>query len=462
MNRFGSKGVRVLCVSLALAVFVAGCGNAKKKGAASDSLSGTPGTAYTGTDFTKNQTVDAPGVSSTEIHVGSITSKTNPLGTNVGAYNDGLKAYFDYVNGKGGIYGRKIKLTSERDDQTGANDTQAKALLSQDNVYAAFIATELFSGAPTLQAALIPTFGWNINAEWGGPKNFFPNIAPQCLDSCQLQPHITPWVVQQVHAHKVAVLAYNVAQSASCAKNVVAAFKQFGSQVDAQVVYDDESLSFGQTDYSAQISQVKAKGADFLTSCMDYNGDYAAAKEMQKEGIAGKVTYYHPNLYDPDFVAKNAAALNGGIVQVTVDAFEHQPANDAVKTYLDYAKAHNVTIDEITAQGWISGLQFFNALKAAGPNFTWSNLIQAWNQQKSYSGGGWVPAIDWTTNHDPGKQQFECANFVKIENGKFVPIWDDGGKKPWVCFNGLKPTVWQTPVNVSFDGAPFNITDVQH
>ncbi|MBO0882838.1 MAG: ABC transporter substrate-binding protein [Mycobacterium sp.] len=472
MGRPTSRRGGALCLFAVVALIAGACSNASSgsKGS-SGQTSGGPVTTYAGTDFSKHQTVTAPGVTSTEIHVGSITSKTNPLGTNVGEFNDGLKGYFDTINAKGGVWGRKLKLTSERDDQTGQNTTATEAMLTQDNVYAVFEAVELMTGAPRLAAAGIPSFGWNINAEWAGPKNFFPNIAPICFNcSDGAFGRLGPWVAQQVHAHRVALLAYNVPQSADAAKGFATSFKQFGSDVGAQVVYEDTSLPFGGTDYSAQVSQMKSKGVDLLATAMDYNGDEAVAKEMQKQGISDKVTFVHPNLYDPAFVKANAKDLEGGIVFVDIDAFEHNPQNAAVKQFVDYAGAHGLKLDEITAQGWIAGLQFVSALKAAGPNFTWANLTNAWNTEKWYTAGGWVAPIDWTFQHtDPAKgpayqSQFrECANFVRIHSGKFEPIWDAGGSKPWVCFNGQKPNVWQKPVNLSFaTNKPFNIAAVQH
>ena len=83
------------------------------------------------------------------------------------------------------LQGRHLRPQVEAHEQArrhrGNNANEATALLAQDNVYAAFIATDGFSGAKQLAAAGIPTFGWNINAEWAGPKNFFPNVAPICF-----------------------------------------------------------------------------------------------------------------------------------------------------------------------------------------------------------------------------------------------------------------------------------------
>ena len=160
--------------ALALVLLVAACGNASSSGKSAPTNTGSTVTTFTGTDFTKNVPVNAPGVSSTEIHVGAVTSKTNPVGGDPDNLNVGIKAYFDHINSQGGIYGRKLKLTSERDDATVQNSTQVQAMLSQDNVYAAFMATELFSGSKLLAKAGIPTFGWNINPEWAGPDELLP------------------------------------------------------------------------------------------------------------------------------------------------------------------------------------------------------------------------------------------------------------------------------------------------
>src|SRR6266567_8658564 len=97
--------------------------------------------------------VDQPGVTATQINVGGVVAKTNPLGGDYAASFNGVKAYFDMVNASKdkGIYGRKLKLTSQRDDQVSMNQQEAQALLSEDNVFAVLpVATLLFTGANVL------------------------------------------------------------------------------------------------------------------------------------------------------------------------------------------------------------------------------------------------------------------------------------------------------------------------
>ena len=466
MSRHRATGA---LAAIALVIISSACANAGSNNATSTTTAaGRTVTTFAGDNFTKNIPVTAPGVTATEIHVGSITSKTNPLGADNGLLNDGIKAYFDVVNAKGGVWGRTLKLTSERDDQTGNNLTETEALLGRDNVYSVFEAVELFTGAKKLAAAGIPTFGWNINAEWAGPENFFPNVRPICWSTqCSAIGRALPWIVQQVGAHKVALIGYSVPQSADSVTSDANEIKKFARDIGAQVAYSDTSLAFGQTDFSAQVAQMKAKGVDFLATSLDFNGDYAVAREMERQGVLNQVTFFHPNMYDRAFVKKNAALFEGGIVLVGILAAEHTPAPPALQEYLDYARTHGLQITELTEQGWMAARQFVDALHAAGPNFTWANLVDAWNQQKWYSNGGLAPPIDWTDEHnDPStnvasRSPFECQNFVRIHNGAFVGVYDGGGAKPWLCFNGKKPDEWEKPVNLSFAGKPFTMADVQ-
>jgi ABC-type branched-subunit amino acid transport system substrate-binding protein len=447
-------------VAVAVFALAAGaCTNASDGGGGGTATTGAgsqPATTYQGTDFSTNQPVDAPGVTDTEIHVGSITSKTNPIGGDNGLLNDGIEGYFDLVNSQGGVWGRQLKLTSQRDDNTVNNLNETTALLAQDNVYAVFEAVELFTGAKALAKAGIPAFGWNINAEWAGPPNFFPNIAPICFGkTCSSIGKAMPWIVQQEGKHKVAVIGYDVPQSSDAMTSSAREIEKFSTQADAKVVYEDVSLQFGQTDYSAQVAQMKAKGVDFLATALDFNGDYALAKEMQRQGILDKVTFFHPNLYNPEFVAKNADLLDGGIALVPVLAVEHRPVPSALQEYLDDAAAHDIKVTEMTEEGWIAARQFVDALRAAGPDFTWKHLVGAWNQQKAYTNGGLVPPIDWTRQHnDPNvvanRAELQCVNFLRIQDGKFVGIYDDAGAKPWVCFHGQQPDTWEQPQNLSF------------
>ncbi len=377
--------------------------------------------------------VDQPGVTDTEIHVGGVTSKTNPLGGNYASSFDGVKAYFNMVNSSKdkGIYGRKLKLTSERDDQLGNNRQEVQGLLSEDNVFAAMpIASLLFTGADLLGSAGVPTFGWNINAEWGseqgaGPPNLFGEKGSFLCFTCAGS--LLPLFAKTVKAKKIGVLAYQVPQSADCAKGIQASFDKYPS---AKIEFLDTSLSFGVTDLSNDVSQMKDKGVDLVTTCMDNNGTLTLAKEMKKQGLDAK--QYLPNAYDQKFIQENGPFFQGSYALTFFTPFEVKDKPKGLKDFQKWMKKGGFTQNENSLAGWINADLLYQGLKAAGPDFTRQKIVDAINSMTDYTANGLLAGIDWRTGHSQESTN-GCVVLSKIENGKFKPAFGQSGK-PFVCY----------------------------
>jgi branched-chain amino acid transport system substrate-binding protein len=376
--------------------------------------------------------VDQPGVTQTEISVGGVASKTNPLGGDYAASFDGVKAYFDMVNSSKdkGIYGRKLRLVSERDDQLSNNRQEVQGLISEDNVFAVLpVSTILFTGADLLGQSGIPTFGWNINAEWGseqapGPPNLFGEKGSYLCITCPGQ--LVPWLAQKVKAKKVGVLAYAQDTSANCAKGLQAAFDKYPS---AKVEFLDTSLAFGVTDLSNDVQQMKDKGVDFVTTCMDNNGTLTLAKEMKKQGLNAK--QYLPNAYNQKFIEENAPFFQGSYALTFFTPFEVKQKPKGLKDFQKWMKKNGYEQNENSMAGWINADQFVTGLREAGPDFTRQKVVDAINAEKNFTAHGLLPGIDWSVAHK-GDQPEGCNVLSKIENGKFVPQFGQPGK-PFVC-----------------------------
>ena len=323
-----------------------------------------------------------------------IASKTNPLNGKYAEIADGMNAYFDMINSKGGIYGRKLKITSQRDDIIGLqNQEQVQASLAEDNTFATFIATLQFGGADALAAAGQPTFIWNINPEMAGHDNIFANLGALCL-GCSGQ--VAPYIAQQLKLTKVGVLGYGVAQSSKlCAQGIKESFAKYPT---AQVVFYDDTIGFAEPNLSAQVAQMKQKGVDFVQTCMDINEVILLGKEMQKQGL--KAVQQLPNGYDKDLVANNADVLEGSIVVPQFVAFEVQPQIPEVKEFLAQMKKINKAPVEVAASGWILADELYTGLKLAGPEFTQKKVIDGLNTVKDYSDNGFIVPIDWTKSHE--------------------------------------------------------------
>src|SRR5215471_1473689 len=134
MNR--SHRVRIpaiVAAAVAAAMIAAGCG-----GSSPSSSSGAA-------------TASAPGITATQILIGSHQPLTGPAAPGYSEIAPAANAYFQYVNSRGGIYGRKIKYTYLDDGYDPAKTvSDVHQLVLQNSVYAIFDGL----GTPTHLAAV--------------------------------------------------------------------------------------------------------------------------------------------------------------------------------------------------------------------------------------------------------------------------------------------------------------------
>ena len=82
---------------------------------------------------------NVPGVSSTEIVLGMQLPQTGGASPGYNKIDDAARAYFDYVNSKGGVNGRNIKLVVKNDEyKAGRTITTAIELINNDKIFAFF------------------------------------------------------------------------------------------------------------------------------------------------------------------------------------------------------------------------------------------------------------------------------------------------------------------------------------
>ncbi|HEY7137581.1 MAG TPA: ABC transporter substrate-binding protein [Acidimicrobiia bacterium] len=379
--------------------------------------------------------VNETGVTPTEIRVSGVAAVTNPLGGDYGSAFDGVQAYFNMVNSQGGIYGRKLVLVKRHDDQMVQNKREVEAIIDQDNAFAVLpVATNVqFSGATLLTQNNIPAYGWGINNEWTGPPNLFGSIGAIC-NGADCPSLLLPYAAQKLGKKRLAVLAYNVAESAQCLDGIQASFNKYPT---AKIVYATKSLSFGVTDMSADVKKMLDAKVDFVTTCMDNNGALTLAREMRQQGL--NAIQYMPNAYDQAFMSKNAGFFQGSIVIVQEAPVETTPRFRALSDYITWMGKSNYKLAENAEIGWSNADQFVTGLRGAGPNFTRQKVIDYTNTLTDYDAGGLIGPINWTKQHTDKHYPRYCVAYTRVNNGKFVPIWDQPGK-PFTCWNDNPPT----------------------
>ena len=382
-----------------------------------------------------------PGITPTEVRVGGVASVTNPLNGPYGSSFEGAQAYFIMVNSQGGVNGRKIKLVSERDDQIANNAQQVQGLLAQDDVFAVIPVATIFSfsGAKQLADDKVPAFGWGINAEWTGPPNLYGLGGTNCL-SCVTP--LTPMISKLAGKKNIGILAYNVPNSKDCAEIYKNGYDKFAT---GKVQYMSTSLSFGETDFSAEVKAMKDKGVDFVETCIDQNGALALAKEMKKQGL--NAVQYMPNAYDQQFMKANAAFFAGNLVHVAFDPFEFKPQPTGMKLFNKWMDKAKYKKNELAMTGWLSAYAFVKGLKAAGKNPTRAALVAALNDPKNANDT--MQGLTWGSDTYGHQQQTKliCAAVVKVApDGGFVP-WKTTAKKPFLCWDFAPPSTPTTTMH---------------
>src|SRR5262249_13124611 len=78
-------------------------------------------------------------------------------------------------------------------------------------------------------------------------------------------------------------------------------------------------------------------------------------------------------------------------------------------------------VTEQALAGWINADLLYRGIKAAGPNFTQSSVVQAINQINGYTANGIRPPINWSfSGHRPGSEG--CGAFVAVEHARIAPV----------------------------------------
>jgi branched-chain amino acid transport system substrate-binding protein len=397
---------------VALTIGLAACGNAKQ------------GVSSGG---------GSQGVSAHQIVVGSIANVTGPLSSGFAPIVNGVQAYFSMVNAEGGVYGRKLKLAFQEDDQ-GSPTTDlsvAQQLVLQNKVFAVVgVATPFFGGAAYLAKTGTPTFGYAVSTDFQDRPTLFADYGSVLCFPCGAPGDA--YLAQQLGAKSIAVISYGVPQSAAACKAAITGMRALGLNVS----FTDTNLVFG-GDPTPDVLQMKNNNVDMFFSCLDVNGNVGFARAISQNGLSMKQVWF--NGYDRSTVAQYGSIMNGvyfGLQHVPFEAALAYPgAYPGLDTYIREMQKYQpkYTYDEVAMDGWIAADQFVTGLKAAGKNVTQKSLVAAINKETDYNGAGLTTPVNWKTAHTTATPPY-CQAGVQVQNSAFVPSFVQSNRQVFTCF----------------------------
>jgi ABC-type branched-subunit amino acid transport system substrate-binding protein len=451
----GARRACVFAISLALAA--AACSNASSGGQTATTSGGTTAATSANASATQHDAISGvPGVTSTEIRYSAVgTISQNPLGTCVlTCFDDGVKAYFAFRNSQGGVYGRKLVLSKEVDDQLGNNQAKTLQIIAANDTFGTFSAPLLATGWPALGKAGVPTYTLAINPTQG-QDNLWGNAPTPCFD-CTSRGFA--YVLKLAGAKKVAALGYGISENSKlCTKGAIDTVKKYGNDVGgAKIVFSDDSLPFGLPNgIGPEVSSMKAAGVDFILSCLDLNGMKTLAAELRRQGMRDKVKMLHANSYDQTAVKNAGGLFDGDYVNVAFRPFEASAGNSQLKDYHEWMAKEGKPETEHSMMGWINADIAYQGLLGAGPDFDRQKVIDATNRLTAFTAGGLVPPIDWSRQHVPPTEddlatngpKYDCVALVTVKDGAFQVVGD--ATKPWACWSGANRD-WAEPTATNF------------
>ncbi|HUO49364.1 MAG TPA: ABC transporter substrate-binding protein [Acidimicrobiales bacterium] len=390
----------------------------------------------------------APGLTATEVDVGSLGNISGPVNADFAPIVKGVQAYFDMVNAEGGVNGRKLVLKYQLDDQgiPTQDANLARTLVTQDHVFAVVgVGTPFFSGAKYLAQQGTPTYGYEVSSDWAAGPNLFGQQGSY-IDFTTLYGS-DAWFAHSIGAHSAAVVAYGITASSAGCKLAADALQKFGFPV----VYQDLAVGFG-ADLGPDALQIKQHGADLVASCLDLNGDIALARAMQQNGVSAKQLWFNGN--DKDSLKAYPTLMNGVYFldqQVPFAAASQFPGvYPGLEQYISTMQKYepDAVYNETALDGWLNADLFVTGLRAAGKNPTQAQVVAADNKLTDYNGGGLIPPVNWTVSHttSPGPA---CAAFIQADaaSDSFKPVLGTGSSV-FVCHGATSTTPVSGPTGL--------------
>ena len=376
------------------------------------------------------------------IRVGIVTSATSPVGgdTFTGP-RDGAKAYFERLNARGGVEGRRIEVRECDDGGSGVgNNTCVHRLIDEDKVVALVATTALdYAGASRVSHARVPDIGGQpIGAAYDTYPHLYGiygSLAPR---------HGTPgWdgrlyggtevyrYFKRAHgARTAAVVSYNQAASAAYARLVEQGLRAEGYKVVT------EQVDFALPNFRAVAADLKEQGVDLVFDAVDNHGNAQLCEAMDQAGVevTAKVTNVQnwtstvPDDYKDAPRCRNALWATGSSrnFQDTGDA--------AVRAFRDATKNLG-THSQWQLEGWAAAMWFTDAAKSCAPQGVTRACVDAWmNRSQGYTADGLLVPVRCERLPEPPKSRKTCLSVAR---------WQDG--RGWVSQGDMNSTCFDVP-----------------
>ncbi|MFG3708952.1 ABC transporter substrate-binding protein [Micromonospora sp. NPDC047670] len=340
-----------------------------------------------------------PGVTDTEIVVGTHMPLTGPAAAGYSKIAPATKAYFDYVNTNGGVHGRKITYKVMDDGYNPANTQQVvRQLVLQDKVFAILngLGTPTHSGVlDFLKSNRVPDLfvasgsrSWDQPDRYPGTFGFNPDYT---VEGKILAHHVKT----SLPGRKVCFLGQDDDFGRD---SLVGVEKVLG----AGAVVAKQTYVTSNPNVAPQIGAFKAAGCEvvILATVPGFTAlavGTAARLRFKPQWLVSNVGADQPTLAKQ--LGENAGLLEG-MIGANYLPMQNDAANPWIQLFTRINKEHNgnAPFDGNTVYGMAVGYLFVQVLQAAGKDVTRESVLEAVGKG-GYQGPGLAPLRFSATDH---------------------------------------------------------------
>jgi branched-chain amino acid transport system substrate-binding protein len=355
---------------------------------------------------------DAPGVSATEIKIGNTEAYSGPASA-YGMIGKAQAAYFNMVNDKGGVGGRKITFISYDDGYSPPRTVeQTRRLVEQDEVACVFNAL----GTPTnsavqryLNGKKVPQIFVSTGADkWGDYQKFPWTIGFQPSYRTEAQIY-AKHILHDKAAPKVAILF----QNDDFGKDYVNGVKDvFGDKYDSLVV-KVASYEVSDPTIDSQMVTLQSSGAESLVVAA--TPKFAAQVIRKKAELGWKAQQYLTNVsISVGAVIKPAGEQNAlGIItgaylkDSTDPRWNDDPGIKEWRAFMDKYMPGTDQSDGNTVYGYASAATMVQVLQQCGNDLSRENIMKQATSLHDFVPGVLLPGVKINTsptNYHPMRQ----------------------------------------------------------
>jgi ABC-type branched-subunit amino acid transport system substrate-binding protein len=363
-------------------------------------------------------TARVPGVSQTEIKVGTHTPLTGPVAV-YSVIPKTVKAYFDQVNEQGGVEGRKITFLMEDDAYSPPKAVEVtRKLVEQDNIFAMLLGLGTpphTAVADYLKQNNVPDIFPSTGAvKWCQP--------PQASTFCFQLPYNIAGKIMGKYAGdnfngKRVGFIY---QNDDFGLDEMNAFKEAGQgklQFGPQEAFEPTA-----TNLNAQVLNLRNANVDLAVCICLPTHTAAAIKFAKQQGWSPQWIVSEVNA-DPVVIRLAGADVMEGVITNGYLKLPDDPNDPDVQKHLDLLKkyAPDVQPGGNSVYAHAAAEVFVELLKRTGANLTRENLIKTANDFKDFKCSLCLAPVSMSNNDH---LTIDGSRIAQVKNGRWQFISD--------------------------------------